>query len=161
MRGFLFIKNKMNFFEYANNVLAFNPDKFLFEIENEIERMPEVTDLQKKQWLEGKDAKGNSLPLYSKLTETLSGGRKKAGTPFTLLDTGDLHKKTKIFGNRKDGDLFMNFESDSPNLLKVLANPKLLNDPERIFGLQPKNRELLQEIVQQIARKTLKKTLKL
>ena len=45
---------------------------------------------------------GSSLPVYSKLTEVMSGGVKQAGTPFTLYDTGDFYESFKI--SSIDGD---------------------------------------------------------
>lgn len=45
---------------------------------------------------------------YSVLTEILSGGRKKAGTPYNLFDTGDFYNSMRvILGNN-----FFEIESD-------------------------------------------------
>ena len=41
---------------------------------------------------EGIDQNENVIGLYSQLTELLSGGRKKAGTHFTLYDTGEFYR---------------------------------------------------------------------
>ena len=45
---------------------------------------------------EGIDQNENIIGLYSQLTELLSGGRKKAGTPFTLYDTGEFYRSMFI-----------------------------------------------------------------
>lgn len=47
--------------------------------------------IRKKQlYDQGIDENKNIIGTYSPLTEQISGGRKKAGSPYTLLDTGEF-----------------------------------------------------------------------
>jgi len=58
---------------------------------------------------QGVDADGNVIGYYSRLTEIISGGRKKEGDRFTLEDTGDFYKSMFITVLRNaieiDGDV--------------------------------------------------------
>lgn len=70
----------------------------------EIRRFIIVTLIQEEQLFEqGIDETGgpitnadNGRTTYSKLTEVLSGGRKKMGDHYTLLDSGDFYKSMVI-----------------------------------------------------------------
>jgi hypothetical protein len=63
-------------------------------------------DLKRKiirDWLQedqlfkqGVDGDGEVIGLYSRMTEIISKGRKKAGDKFTLFDTGDFYKSMEI-----------------------------------------------------------------
>jgi hypothetical protein len=44
----------------------------------------------------GQAADGSTLPLYSRTTEIISGGRKRAGTPYTLFDTGQFYQSFNL-----------------------------------------------------------------
>lgn len=44
--------------------------------------------------------KERNTTTYSKLTEILSNGRKKAGSPYTLRDTGRFHKSFNVYATR-------------------------------------------------------------
>ena len=59
--------------------------KFIRSIESEI-----IAIEKNRIENQSKDINGNSLGFYSKATEILSKGRKKAGEPFNAYDTGDL-----------------------------------------------------------------------
>lgn len=72
---------------------------------------------------EGINALGQIIGLYSYATEFLSGGRKRAGDPFTLNDTGAFWAsfEVKVFqghitidadGRKEDGDLFDKYGID-------------------------------------------------
>lgn len=88
-------------------------------------------DLQKAQWDRGEDREGVILGVYSIATEKITKGRKKAGEPYNLLDTGDFREGTYLIVELEGKDLEFTIGStdDKENLLKN----KIGN---RIFGLQ-------------------------
>jgi len=64
------------------------------EMKNILEKMSfEIIELVRtKQLSKGLDHSGEVIGVYSELTEMISKGRKKAGTPYDFQDTGDLFK---------------------------------------------------------------------
>lgn len=64
----------------------------LFDFIRSIES--ELTDLNRKQLNEkSKDIYGDAIGFYSKATEVITKGRKKAGEPFDAKDTGSFLNK--------------------------------------------------------------------
>lgn len=78
---------------------------------------------------ESKDVNGNPLGFYSKATELITGGRKKAGDPFTGIDTGDWFKG--FYMQEVSGVL--RFGSKDPKTNDILKSDHWLSD--EIFGL--------------------------
>jgi len=146
----------MNFFEFSNNLKRYPANQFLFDLQDDLSSNDEAINLQKEQWQEGEDSNGKLLGRYSLMTEMLSDGRKKAGDPYTLYDTGDFYKQTKLFSGVKSNDLMFTIDSNGIN------KPKLLQKlGDRIFGLQPKNKERFTAIAVEKAIQILNTNLKL
>jgi hypothetical protein len=57
-----------------------------------------ILDLIRQEQLfeEGIDEEGQIIGYYSRLTEELSGGSKKAGDPYTLKDTGQFYRSMVV-----------------------------------------------------------------
>lgn len=146
----------MNFFQFAENIKNYPVDKFENDLIKEIESSDSIKELQEMQWDKGQDSDGNVLGLYSKATEILSFGRKKAGTPFDLDDTGDFRKQTKINTIEKGSDLSFFFDSTGKN-----TNDLLQKIGPRMFGLQNQNQNKMAFEAKEIAVELLKKNLKL
>jgi len=92
--------------------------------------------------LQYKDAKGKVRIGYSPLTQKLSGGRKKAGDPFTLFDTGDFFKSIKAIPELADVEIVSNPIKDNTNLYKKFG--------KNIVGLDEKSIKELQEFIKPI-----------
>lgn len=77
---------------------------------------------------DSQDVNGKPIGYYSEATELITGGRKKAGDPFTLFETGEFLEGlyAKVQGNT------IYFDSSDPKKKAVLKNT-LTDD---IFGLQ-------------------------
>jgi len=130
----------VDFFQFAENIKSYPTDKFLDDLAYKIESDKEVIDLQKQQWQSGQDSDGDLLGLYTKTTEILSFGKKKAGTILNALERGN--------------DLTFFFDSTGQN------TPLLLDKlGPRIFGLTPKNIDELVLISQNLAYELLNKNL--
>lgn len=107
----------------------------------------------------GQDSVGNLLPTYSKTTELITGGKKKAGQPFTLFDTGEFYGSfTVIVDGNGDADIEANtIKVDDGQLTDLLdiATPF-------IIGLSNESKDKLSQflipIIQQIVRQTLVNT---
>ncbi len=84
---------------------------------------------------EGIDEDGQVIGFYSKLTEILSNGRKKAGDHFTLLDTGEFFDS-----------MYINVLKDS---IYIDANYTKMEDQDwwsiDILGLTEENLEIYAE----------------
>ena len=145
----------MNFFDFAETLKNYSTSRFVYDLQTELERNKDAIQLQKDQWAKGKDAHGIILGLYSMGTEAIN-PNKKAGTPFTLFDTGDFYEQTHLFGNIKDNDLLFNFDSSGTNTSALIARLG-----ERIFGLQDASKEKFTAIAQNTAIEILNKNLKL
>ena len=147
----------VNFFQFAEDLNKYSSKMLLDDLQNEIESTPEATDLIKQQWNEGIGADGNLLGRYSKATEIISGGLKKYGEPFDILQTGETRQKLTLFGFQKDNDIDFIFESDSqamPSLLERIPS-------ERLLGYTQKDKERFTAIAVEKAIKLLNTNLKL
>ncbi len=157
----------MTIYEYIDNVLDYTPEKYVSDLKNELETDKEIPEIQKIQWQKGQDSKGKIIGTYSQKTEEITGGRKQAGTPYTLFDTGDFYDKTGILVNEKDNDLFYHLDSESPHKKELFdffdSNSTAISDfdPEDIFGIQEDNADLVTDIVQNKCGDLLTKNLKL
>lgn len=90
----------------------------------------EFLEAEKKRISEdSKDIYGNPLGFYSQATELISGGKKKAGDPFTGIDTGDWFKG--FFMQEVSGVL--RFGSKDPKTNDILKSDNWLSD--EVFGL--------------------------
>lgn len=102
--------------------------KFIRSIESEI------LQLEKDRiFNESKDIFGKALGYYSKATEVLSKGAKKAGEPFTGKDTGDFFKG--FYMQEVSGVLRFGSTDSKTNI--ILNSENWLSD--EIFGLSDKD----------------------
>jgi len=119
----------VNLFEFNNRLQRFDVNKAIEEIIDKNEQA--ILDLNRKDQLfeKGENREGRVIGYYKPLTEILSGGKKKAGDPFTFYDTGSLYSKFQL--NYKNGTLdFFSTDSKVPLLEKKYGN---------LFGTNPKN----------------------
>lgn len=146
----------MNFFEFANNLKQYPITKFIDDLHISLEKNQYVNALQKQQWNEGLDKDGNILGRYSKATEIITDGRKKAGELFDINDSGETRRKLELFASQENQDLLFYFDSDSkalPDLLQRIG--------KRLFGLSDKNISQFVMIAQNTAIELLNNNLKL
>jgi len=146
----------MNFFEFADNLKNYSTEKFLDDLQVDLEKSEFTTALQKQQWNEGIGSDGNILGRYSKTTEILSDGKKKAGETYDIFQTGETRRKLTLFATEQSNDLSFFFDSDSqavPDLLQLIG--------PRLFGLTEKNKQQFTAIAVEKAIKLLNTNLKL
>ena len=147
----------VNFFQFAEDLRKYTANMLLDDLQNELEKTPEATDLIKQQWNEGIGSDGKLLGRYSKATEILSGGLKKYGEPFDIFQTGETRRRLTLFGFQKDKDIDFLFEADSP------AIPDLLQrvPADRLLAFTQKDKERFTTIAVEKAIKLLNTNLKL
>jgi hypothetical protein len=146
----------MNFFQFADDLKNYSTEKFLDELQIDLESSEYTKALQKQQWNEGIGSDGNILGRYSKTTEILSDGRKKAGETYDIFETGETRRKLILFSTQQDKDLSFFFDSDSqavPDLLQLIG--------PRLFGLAGKSKEQFTAIAVEKAIQLLNTNLKL
>ena len=116
--------------------LEINLYKFIRSIEKDF------LDLEKKRLsVDHKDIFGNPIGFYSENTEIISGGRKKAGDPFTGLDSGDWFKG--FYMQEVNGVL--RFSSKDPKNSIILSDgPDNTWLSDELFGLTDKE---LKEVI--------------
>ncbi|RUT68690.1 hypothetical protein D0817_20230 [Flavobacterium cupreum] len=91
--------------------------------------------------IDSKDIFGNPIGFYSEGTEIISGGKKKAGDPFTGIDTGDWFKG--FFMQEVSGVL--RFSSKDPKNAAILSDgPDNTWLSDELFGLTDKE---LKEVI--------------
>jgi len=141
--------------------VGLNFDSFFFKIWQSKSVQIFIEELNKSQLknsidskgvqLSYKDAKGNLRTGYSPLTQKLSGGRKKAGQPFNLFDTGKFYKSIKAMPELKGLDIDADFIKEDVNLEEKFGKD--------IIGLTNENIEKLKEFIKPIILLNLKKEL--
>ena len=143
--------------------VGLNFDSFFFKIWQSKSVQFFIEELNKSQLkksidskgiqLSYKDAKGTLRTGYSPLTQKLSGGRKKAGQPFNLFDTGNFYKSIKAMPELKGLDIGADFIKEDDNLEEKFG--------KNILGLTDENIEKLKEFIKPIILLNLKKELRL
>lgn len=94
----------------------------------------EILDKNKEQIeFDSEDIFGNALGYFSKATEMITGGRKKAGEPFTGKETGDWFKG--FYMQEVSGVLRIN--SKDPKTIDILRSDNWLSN--EVFGLSDEN----------------------
>lgn len=112
----------------ANNLTAKTVEKDLFTFIRSIEN--ELLNKEKNRiFNESKDIFGDALGFYSKATEFITKGAKKAGEPFTGKDTGDFFEG--FYMQEVAGVL--RFGSKSPHFADILKSDSWLS--HEILGL--------------------------
>ncbi len=146
----------MNLFEFAENIQNYSTDKFMNDLSAELDSNQEVLDLQLSQWDKGEDSNGQVLGYYTKMTEILSGGKKKEGDRYNLLDTGSFRASTYLLPMEKSNDLVFDFDSSDSKTSELIEKIG-----PSIFGLQDKNIERFTLIAIEKAKQILNTNLKL
>lgn len=130
------LKNQLN---KAKKITKNNLAKELFQYIRSIEK--EFLDLNKQQIeQDSKDIFGKPIGFYSFGTELASGGKKKAGDPFTGVDTGDWFKGFKM----QEVSGVLRFYSTDPKNSEILNSENWLSSD--LFGLSDNN---LKAIIQE------------
>lgn len=121
--------SRIDIHDLINRVLA-DPD-----IEEQILDLNRDTQLFDK----GINAEGQVIGLYSLATEKLSGGTKKAGTPYTLKDTGQFYESFKIYLEKMEFYIAANPIKGNDNLFEKYG--------ENILGLTQESKDVLTPIL--------------
>jgi len=120
------------------NQQAITKELFLFI--RSIEK--EFLDRNKEQIQEdSKDIFGNPIGFYSQATEIITKGRKKAGEPFSGVDTGNWFKGFKM----QEVSGVLRFTSTDEKNQLILNSDNWLSD--ELFGLSDKN---LKEVISKL-----------
>jgi len=98
-----------------------------------------IIDLNKNQIeIESKDIHGKAIGFYSEATEVMSGGKKKAGEPFTGVDTEDWFNGFYMY--QKSGEIGIS-SKDPKNDIILSTNPQNPWLSRDLFGLSDKHLE--------------------
>jgi len=120
----------------ANKIDANIVSKELFDFIRAISK--ELVDLNKKQINEdSQDIYGKAIGFYSRATEYLTLGAKKAGEPFTGEDTGSW--LSRFYVTVLDNTFF--FGSTDPKTDDILDSPYWLSSD--LFGLTDENLQMV------------------
>ena len=135
----------------AKNIQSLDEKKILFTVYKSKRVSNFIIDLNRIGQLfnQGIDTKGKVIGRYSIVTETVYNQNKKAGTPYTLKDTGEFYATFKIKVN-SNADFVI-----SANTIK--GEDDLLNYSNDLLGLtKPSLNELIKEILPFVIRETRK-----
>lgn len=122
-----------NFHEAQQIAKKLTPTKISKDLFNFIRTLEKyLADLNVDQIFNfSEDVFGNALGFYSKGTELITKGEKKAGDPFTLKDTGEFLED--VFSKVDSDSIFFDTkDSKKPDVLRNLLS-------EDIFGLTDEN----------------------
>ncbi|MBP1222662.1 hypothetical protein [Flavobacterium sp. 1355] len=102
----------------------------------------ELVEMEKRRLsVDSKDIFGNPIGFYSEGTEIMSGGKKKAGDPFTAIDTGDWFKGFYL----QEVSGVLRFGSTDPKTNEILSDgPDNTWLSDELFGLTDKE---LKEVI--------------
>ncbi len=145
----------MDVLEWHEKFQKFNTNDlftyFINWIENDAEK--EFTEFQTKQWEKGENQEGQIIGYYKKLTEILSGGRKKEGEPYTLEDTGAFYKNLLIYASKEsNNDLSIEIDDLDSKKDEIFETIKKYGnvEPESILGFNPKHQKEIVESLENL-----------
>jgi uncharacterized protein (UPF0335 family) len=120
----------------ANRIDANTVSKELFDFIRSISK--ELVELNKRQInQDSQDIYGKAIGFYSRATEFLTLGQKKAGQPFTGEDTGEW--LSRFYVTVLDNTFF--FGSSDPKTDDILDSPNWLSSD--LFGLTDENLQMV------------------
>jgi hypothetical protein len=91
--------------------------------------------------------------VYSATTEYLSGGRKKAGTPYTLFDTGEFFKSFEVM--YEDDGILIDADPIKKNSSGGIDTNLFEEYGEKILGLNDVNLRIFIEALKPKIRETI------
>lgn len=81
--------------DMTKNITNLDGEEILLRITSQKGFLELIEFLNKKQLQEGEDSNSNNIGVYSNFTESIN-PKKKAGTPYTLEDTGEFYDSFKV-----------------------------------------------------------------
>lgn len=120
-----------------------------------------LAEIQTEQWSEGKDKNNKIIGRYKPFTESISkqspfpNKPKKAGQPYNLDWSGELKRRTSINTKRVANDVLIQIDSTASSLLplfQTIEKHGLIDNPNDIFGYEPKKKDF---VVKRIKEETL------
>jgi hypothetical protein len=114
-----------------------------------------MTALNREQlFKDSKDVFEREIGTYSLATERITGGRKKAGQPYNMFDTGDWQRG---FFAKVQGDAVL-FGTTDGKTEKIFENPRLKSND--LFGLTDKNlNKIIRELIKPLYIKEIRSIL--
>lgn len=123
-----------NLFRFRDRLKSLTPERIEGEILNIVKKNEEVvTNMNTDQLFQGQDAKGNSLPDYSKRSVEVFG---KPSGPWRLFDTGDFYRGFFTKVDKFPISIFSNGRNTGQIADSLLAKGR---NPDDIYGLQKNN----------------------
>ena len=120
--------------ELARNIRKTTEGKLFYLVFQNKQLQSLVLHLNKEGQLRlGKQATGVNLPTYSIATQVISGGKKKAGTPYTLYDTGEFYQSFDLLVS--ENGITIEADTKKPD--------KDLEEYGDILGLTDESRQIL------------------
>ena len=141
----------MDILEWIQAAKKFNIKEMLNSFSFYIIDDEKITDLQRQQWSEGRDSKGRIIGFYKKRTEEITNGKKIAGEPYNLLDSGDFWANAFIIVRINDKDLEFEFNSSGihkDKLFQTIQFSGEISNPEDIFGLMEPSKEVFVKMIE-------------
>lgn len=139
-------------FDFRDKVNSLTIVDLMLQLIQDIEADNTGEALQQLQWQKGEDRYGSILGIYTRATEIVSKGRKKAGEPYNLFDTGSFWNETYLKAEISGNDIVFSLnskDSKTPILIEKMG--------DRIFGLADENMPEFSESVMNLLINNLNK----
>lgn len=128
------LKNILNFFA------SLDENTIMFEIvRGDRDIQITILDLNRMDQLfdQGIRSDGTLIGLYSPATEAISGGKKKAGTHYTMKDTGEFFRSFRVVPSKTFFEIVADGDKGDENLFDKYGKD--------LLGLTPESRDKLAE----------------
>lgn len=126
------LKDRLISFDVRDNI-----KRIIYDLEEEIIKL-NTSQIEGK----GQNIFGSVIGIYSKGTEAVTGGRKRAGEPYDLFETGKFIRSFEI-NYRDDVIYFYATDNKTSLVLDTIDKHGLISDPESIFGLTIDNEKIV------------------
>jgi hypothetical protein len=132
-------------FDFRDELKKYPVIDVIIKLAKDVETDDTGEVLQRLQWDKGEDKYGNILGRYSYATQILSGGKKIAGEPYNLKETGSFWQETYLKAIITSEDIYFEISSNdykTPELISKIG--------DRIFGLEDENMNKFKESVKNL-----------
>lgn len=128
----------ISIFELNKKIKSQSISNIIDELINNIYKDKFIEKIQELQYDKGEDSQGDIFGFYSIGTQIITNGRKIAGQPYNLFDTGKFREGLYIDVHKQQYDIFIEISSidNKTNLLEYKFG-------DTLFGIQEKNINLI------------------
>ena len=144
-----------NVIEFLERASSLNYEDVLSKVWNDKRVQDKIIELNTREQLfnKGVNSQNEVIGYYSKATEEISGGRKKEGEHYTLLDTSEFFDSFRILVFGSIAEIIADTMKTNPF---AGTEDLTVKYGKEIIGLTDESKTILKEIISQVTKEILR-----